>query len=113
MATRITFEANGKPYTLELNAATLKRMEKAGFDFSNIGARVLTAAEELFINAFEMHHPTVRRDQRLELFRGMCNYGEEGEEENKAELADILFKMAAEAIDNIKPSGNLAWKVEK
>lgn len=113
MATRITFEANGKPYTLELNAATLKRMEKAGFDFSNIGARVLTAAEELFINAFEMHHPTVRRDQRAEIFRSMCNYGGEGGEENSAELADVLFKMAGEAIDNIKPSGNVGWKVEK
>lgn len=113
MATKITFEANGKPYTLELNAATLKRMEKAGFDFSNIGARQLNAVEELFVNSFEMHHPSVRRDQRLELFRSMCNYGGDSEEETTTELAEVLYKMTAEAIDNIRPSGNVAWKVEK
>lgn len=111
MATKITFEADGKEYKLEMNAATVKRLERSGFDFSNIGARILTAAEELFIAAFEMHHPAVRRDQRAELYKAMCDYGDG--DEAATSLADTLFKMAAEAIDNIKPAGNVAWKVEK
>ena len=114
MATKITFEANGKEYKLEMNAATVKRLERSGFDFSNIGARQLNAAEDLFVAAFEMHHPSVRRDQRLEMFRALCNYGEKGDDEDETpEIADTLFHMAAEAIDNVKPSGNVGWKVEK
>ena len=31
MATKITFEANGKEYKLEMNAATVKRLERGGF----------------------------------------------------------------------------------
>jgi len=112
MATKITFEANGKEYKLEMNAATVKRLERGGFNFSDIGARILTAAEELFVAAFEMHHPAVRRDQRIEMYKAMCDYGD-GDEEAAAGLADVLFKMTSEAIDNIKPAGNVAWKVEK
>ena len=113
MANKITFEANGKEYKLELNAATVKRLERNGFDFSNIGARQLNATEDLFVAAFEMHHPAVRRDQRLELFRALCNYGTADTEAEAPEIAEALYKMAAEAIDNIKPAGNVAWKVEK
>lgn len=113
MATKITFEASdGKAYKLELNANTLKRMERNGFDFSNIGARILTAAEEIFVAAFEMHHPAVRRDQRVELYKALCDYGN-GDGETPPDLADTLFTMVKEAIDNIKPAGNVSWKVEK
>lgn len=112
MATRITFEASGKEYKLEMNAATVKRLERGGLNFSDIGSRILTVGEELFVAAFEMHHPSVRRDQRVEMYKAMLDYSD-GEDDASTGLADTLLKMASEAIDNIKPAGNVVWKVEK
>lgn len=105
MSKTIEFEANGKAYVLELNAQTLKNLERGGFNFSNLSSRVLTGAEDLFMASFTMHHASTPMSKRKELY-GMLA-GQAGE----TTLADAMFNMAAEALENMAPSGNVQWRM--
>ena len=107
MATRITFTAtDGKDYTLEFNADSIKNLEKGGFNFSDLSSHVLTAPEDLFVAAFNMHHKDVRVAKRKELYAAMCGFADQ------TSIAEALYTMLAEATEKIAPAGNVAWKME-
>lgn len=105
--TRIKFKYDDKDYTLEYTADSLKRMENAGFDFSELGSHVLSAPEALFKGAFIANHNNVPNAKREEIFHSITAETEDGEG-----IFDILAQMASEAVEEINyHSGNTKWEV--
>lgn len=104
--TKITFEYEGKNYTLEYTADSLKKMERGGFDFSKMGERLLSGTEDLFYGAFLANHPDTTQETATAIYNAMAS----GSGEDT--LAGALDSMVAEAIESIaNKQGNLQWKV--
>ena len=99
-------DSNGKEYTLEFTADTIKKLEQTGrISFGRIEDYSLTFVEELFYGAFEANHKKTTREQRKELWENIAADGEDGEE-----IQAVLLDMAKEAIEELSPKGNLKWK---
>lgn len=62
MSKSISFEYEGKEYTLEFNRKSVERMERMGFIAEEITQKPLTSLPMLFHGAFYMHHKGVTRD---------------------------------------------------
>lgn len=107
--TKITFEYGGKSYTLCYTADALKRMERNGFKFGKIDESILTYAEELFNGAFIANHSEVPARKRSEIYAALAGNVEGGEET----IGEILLEMVNEAVEEMKPKGNVSWKVER
>lgn len=104
--TKIEFEYMGKSYTLEYTAESLKKMERGGFDFTNIDKRVLTLGEDLFYGAFLANHADTPQETAKAIYDAMA--ADSGEET----LIGVLDEMLGEAIESItNKRGNLRWKV--
>lgn len=111
--TTIEFEYDGQQYTLCLNIAALKKLEKAGFSFGNIEDHILTATEDIFYATFDAYHKNTPRKLREEIYREFA--AEEDTEDGKAgnTLSEILFAMINEVIEEMSPKGNVKWKAVK
>lgn len=108
--TKIVFDYEGKEYTLVFSAASLKKMERNyGVKFAQLDEYVITGAEDLFVGAFIENHNEVPRAKREEIFRVLKANAEDGE----ATIGEALISMLTEAIEELKPKGNVAWKVSK
>ena len=59
--TKIVFDYNGKHYTLEYTANSLKKLERQGVNFSKLDDMIFTAPETLFRGAFIANHPAEDR----------------------------------------------------
>lgn len=106
--TTLEFEYKGKEYSLWFTADALKRLEKNGFSFAEIGDRVLTATEELFCAAFNAKHSETPRKVREEIYKEFSDEDEDG-----SSLAEVLVEMLNETIESMKPRGNIRWKTAK
>lgn len=107
--TKITFEYEGKAYTLAYSADALRKMERSyGIKFAKLDDQILTATEDLFMGAFLTYHSDVSRKKREEIYSALCRTGEDEET-----IGAVLMEMLNEAIDEMKPKGNVAWKVER
>lgn len=62
-------------YTLQFNRVTVKRMDRDGFRISQVDDSDLigsvTAIERMVCGAFEMHHPQMSDDERIEVWSEM------------------------------------------
>ena len=112
----ITFTADGKDYKLEVTAATLKRMERAGVNFATMDSK-LTAPEILWKGMFIAHHDNVPDKTRMEIYHALSRAmdGEEIEYDEDGEPIDALMSAVGEeyksALDSLKRgAGNLTWK---
>lgn len=106
--TKITFEYDGKPYTLEFTPDSLKQMERLGFKFSKMDDIILTAPEELFYGAFIANHKKTSRQLREEIWKALCE-----EDENGEGISDVIGRMMSEAITELNShQGNVKWSVE-
>lgn len=106
--TTLDFEYKGKEYSLCYTVDSLKRLEKNGFSFASLDERLLTGAEDLFCAAFDANHSKVPRRIREEIYVEMQSECEDG-----ATISDVLIEMLSETIENMKPRGNIGWKVTK
>lgn len=108
--TKIKFTYEGRDFTLVFSADALKKMErKYGVKFAKLDDQILTAGEELFCGAFIENHNEVPRAKREEIYKALCDTMEGGSES----VNDVLIEMVNEAIEEIKPKGNVVWKVER
>lgn len=108
--TKIVFEYEGVEYTLVFSADSLLKMEKTyGIKFAKMEDRVLSIGEDLFIGAFIAEHPNVSIKKRKEIYRSLC----ETADGTSDSLNETLMEMLNEAIESIKPKGNVTWKVER
>lgn len=112
----ITFTADGRDYKLEVTAFTLKQMDKAGVNFSQLGERIL-APEILWKGLFIAHHNNVPDAKRMEIYKALAAVadGEEQEYDENGEPVDALMSAIGaeyeDAINKLKRGqGNLAWK---
>ena len=105
MSKQLKIEYNDKEYTLEFNRATVKELEKSGFDSTKFESMPMNSILDLFYGAFLMHH-------RFEIKRKDTNkiYDMMG---NKAVLIRCLTDMynepLASLIDEPKEKGNVTW----
>lgn len=106
--TELTFEYRGKDYVLTYTVESLKRLEKSGFSFSNISDRLLTAAEDLFVAAFNARHPDTPRKLREEIYKEFCSENDDGDS-----LTEILITMVNETIESMRPAGNVKWRAAR
>ena len=106
MAKQITFEHNGKEYTLEFTRESIKQMEREGFVSSDVITKPMLTLPKLFAGAFKAHHKfDVKQkdiDAMFDLFK------------NKRALVDKLAEMYAEPVETLMDDpadeGNaIAW----
>lgn len=108
--TKIQFEWEGKPITLEYTADSLRKMEERGFDITKVEKRLLTFGETLFCGAFIANHDDIEESVRREIFHEIGASAEECDEN----IDDVLAKMFEEAINELQSHrGNLKWSVRK
>lgn len=107
---KITFSVDGVDYTLEYTVASVRKMERDGFDFAHMDEKIVNVGYDLFAGAFITHHNYVPREERDRLYELLVNENDK-EESLIGTLADML-KDELEWIVN-KPSGNVKWAVVK
>jgi hypothetical protein len=104
--TKLELTYKGVDYCLEFTAETIKELERTGkVKFGKLDDQALTVTEELFYGTFDANHKDVKRKLRQEIYHELAEQDEDGEE-----LAKVLAEMVDEAIDSLKPSGNVSWK---
>lgn len=105
MAKQITFESEGKEYTLEFTRRSIETLEKQGFVASDIAEKPVSTLPALFAGAFLAHHRYVKREVIDKIFDRLTN---------KQELIGKLAEMYNEPIIALidEPSddaGNVKW----
>ena len=112
----ITFTVDGVDYRLEVTAATLKQMEKAGVNFADLGNKLL-AAETLWKGMFIAHHSNVPDAKRMAIYNAlsMTEDGADPEYDENGDPVDTLMLAVADeyeqAIKSLKRGqGNATWK---
>ena len=103
MAKQLTFNYNGKDYTLEFTRATVRQMEADGFVAAEIETKPMTVLPDLFRGAFLAHHRFEKRPVIDEIYAHMTN---------KPTLIERLAEMYNEPISSLldEPAeGNVEW----
>lgn len=80
MAKQLTFTYQDVDYTLEFNRATVRRMERNGFDASAAEASPMSAIYDLFAGAFQAHHRNVDSKKITDIFNHIGDIGEWAED---------------------------------
>lgn len=88
----IVINYDGEKYTLGYTRATIRNMEKAGFNISNIDTATVTTCEDLFAGAFLMRHRRTKADKISEIYKHI---------EHKEELIAKLAEMYYEALSTL------------
>lgn len=114
MAKQITFKVDDKEYILEFNRKTVKSASEKGLTIERLEkiddnkADAVELVPLLWCCAFDMHHPSVSENKRLELFEKMSN--KKGKDENDLGLLGALFELFAEPITTLlEDEGNVEW----
>lgn len=107
---RIEFEYEGKAYTLEYTADSLRKMQERGFDVSTAENKLLTLAEDLFCGAFIANHDDTDIQLRREIFKEFSYTAENDDTGTKIEAAIMaMFKEACEELRSHR--GNVKWRI--
>lgn len=105
MAKQITFNYDGKDYTLEFNRTAIWKLEAKGLSPVDLKDKPMQSVYKLFKGAFFMHHADCK-DAVIDKIYGKLT--------NKGELFGKLTEMYSETIETLvgEPSdseGNLTW----
>jgi len=90
MAKQISFEYDGKQYTLEFTRKSIEIMERQGFNINDITDKPMTTLPALFAGAFIAHHRFVKREIIDEIYSKLTN---------KQELLQKLAEMYNEPLE--------------
>lgn len=90
MAKQISFEYEGKQYTLEFTRKSIEMMERQGFNINDITEKPMTTLPALFAGAFIAHHRFVKREIIDEIYSKLTN---------KQELLQKLAEMYNEPLE--------------
>lgn len=103
---KIKFTVDGVDYTLEYTVASVRKMERDGFNFNKMEDNIVNAPYDLFSGAFIARHNYVPATERDRLYELLVNENEEGQN-----LVECLADMLSDELDWIvsKPSGNVTW----
>lgn len=103
MAKQLTFNFNGKDYTLEYTRTSVRQMENEGFVASDIDTKPMTVLPALFAGAFLAHHRFEKKAVIDEIYSKLSN---------KQLLIERLAEMYNEPISSLldePEEGNLEW----
>lgn len=73
VAKTITFTYKGKEYTLEFDRKQVERMERQGFNISEIDAKPMSLLPRLFAGAFQKHHRNLNPELIEEMLSQFTN----------------------------------------
>lgn len=97
----------GKEYTLEYTRKAIERMERRGFDVSDVMKKPVTMLPELFEGAFQAHHPHIKSEIVKAIFDTIAK---------KDEMINKLIEMYNEPIlamiegSGDESEGNVQWE---
>jgi hypothetical protein len=105
MAKQLTFEFEGREYTLEFTRRTVAEMERKGFIASEITDKPMSSLPALFAGAFLAHHRFVKEDVIDRIFSKLTK---------KEDLIGKLAEMYNEPIMALveepeEDKGNVNW----
>ena len=97
---------NGSDYTLEYTVASIRKMERDGFDFTNMEKNIVNVGFDLFRGAFIARHNYVPEKVRDEIYLALKSENDAGQN-----LLESLAAMLKDELDFIvnKPQGNVNW----
>lgn len=101
---QITFEYEGKDYTLEYTRNSVRTMERRGFISDDIVAKPMTVVPDLFAGAFLSKHPQVKREKIDKIYDSL---------NGKSKLITALIEMYNDTIETLlgddEDAGNANW----
>lgn len=102
---QITFEFQGKEYTLEYTRNSVRTMERRGFVADDITTKPMSVVPDLFAGAFLANHPQVKRDKIDKIYESL---------NGKQKLIAALIEMYNDTIETLisdseEDSGNANW----
>lgn len=102
----IKFSVDGVDYTLLYTVASIRKMERDGFDFTAMEKNIVNVGYDLFSGAFIAKHNYVPKEERDRLYELLVTENEDGQN-----LIECLAKMMSEELNWIvnKPQGNVTW----
>lgn len=104
MSKQITFEFEGKEYTLEFTRNTVRQMERRGFVADDITTRPMTVLPDLFAGAFLANHGQLKREKIDKIYPFMGD---------KQKLIGALTDMYNETIESLldepEEGKNVSW----
>lgn len=106
--TKAVVTVDGRDYELTFTRAQVKRMERDGFNPASIDSTPATSIEALVVGAFEAKHPSMTRQQRLDVWAALGN--KEGEDGLLAALVQLYMAPVNSLIaDPTEATGT--WKL--
>lgn len=105
MAKTITFEHEGKTYTLEFTRNAVATLERQGFKLDNVEDKPLTTLPALFSGAFLAHHRYIKPEVVTAILKKMPN-----KMDLFMKLAEMYNETVASFVDDPEESeGNIEW----
>lgn len=102
MSKQITFEHEGKEYTLEFTRKSIEKLEQRGFKLTDVRDKPVTTLPILFAGAFLAHHPYVKKEVVDAVFN---------EIDDKDSLIQKLGEMYNDPIRSMTESeGKIKWE---
>ena len=107
MLLKVTF--GEETYKLGYSRNTIRRMEKAGFDYTKAESSPVSTTEELFMGSFLLHHQNIKPEKIKEIYKHIPN---------KQVMFSKLTEMYQESIASIMKepdeddSKKAVWEVE-
>lgn len=106
MAKQITFEHNGKEYTLEYNRESIKQMEREGFVSNDVLTKPMLTLPKLFAGAFKAHHKFDTKQKDIEAMFDLFT----NKQALLAKLAEMYNEPMEALMDEPADAGNaIAW----
>ena len=102
----IAISYDGVDYTLMYTVASIRKMERDGFDFTSMDKNIVNVGFDIFSGAFIAKHNYVPEKLRDEIYLSLKPTNENGQ--NLLEVLADMLKDELEFIVN-KPQGNVNW----
>lgn len=101
---KITFEYEGKEYTLEYTRNTVRTMERRGFVAEDLESKPMTVIPDLFAGAFLANHGQVKREKIDKIYDSMT-----GKQKLIAALIEMYNDTIETLLDTEEDGGNANW----
>lgn len=101
MNNTITFEYGSNKYTLEFDRKSVRAMENAGFNITELATKPVNTYYELFVGAFRKHHRTIKSDKIDEIYDVL-----DDKENLHAKLIDMYCETVRSILGNAETDEN-------
>jgi hypothetical protein len=110
-AFKAKFQSGEKAYVLEFNADSIIKMERNGFDISDLEKRPLESVETMLYYALQMHQSGIMKKESDALFREIID-AKIGVKKLADILGEIYVSIANPTEDQVKSSAATLETIE-